>query len=379
MIKNQLSHSIVVDRTSCTQMEFFTFLIFFLIAILIAGYLYIQYKHQYWKRLKIPYVEPEFFYGNSKGIDKIYPNGFFFRDLYLKYKSKGPIFGVYIFTEPFAVITDLDLIKTVMVKEFNTFPSRGSYHNEEDDPVSANLANVDGEKWKSLRTRLTPTFTSGKLKMMFSTISDVADKFINQISLESKSTGQIEIKDILSRFTTDVIGITAFGIECNSLENPQTDFYKYGLKAFSNVNFLKRTLVSKYPNIARKLHITMSDKEISNFYRDVIQQTINYREKNKIQRNDFINLLMNTRNNETPMTFNEIWAQSVIFFLAGYETSSTALTYTLYELSQHPEIQQKARESVRKVLDKFNGEISYEAVAEMQYVEQCAKGKKFIA
>ena len=88
----------------------------------------------------------------------------------------------------------------------------------------------------------------------------------------------------------------------------------------------------------------------------------------------FMNLLMNTRNTSDPLTFNEIWAQSVVFILAGYETSSTALTYTLYELSQHPEIQEKARESVRKVLQDHNGKFSYEAVNEMQYVEQCAKG-----
>lgn len=360
-------------------MELFTSFVYFLLAILIAGYLFIQRKHQYWKRLKVPYVEPEFFYGNSRGIDREYPSGFFFRDMYLKHKSKGPIFGVYVFTEPMAVLTDLDLIKAVMVKEFNTFPSRGGYHNEKDDPVSANLANVDGEKWRNLRNKLTPTFTSGKLKMMFSTISEVADKFMEQILVETKSTGQIEIKDILSRFTTDVIGKTAFGIECNSLENPQTEFYKFGLKAFSKTNFLKRLLTTNHPNLARKLHITTSDKEIGSFYRDVVEQTINYRQKNNIQRNDFINLLMNTWNTDSPMTFNEIWAQSVVFFLAGYETSSTALTYTLYELSQHPEIQQKARESARKVLEKNNGEFSYEAVAEMQYVEQCANGKNVTA
>lgn len=138
-------------------------------------------------------------------------------------------------------------------------------------------------------------------------------------------------------------------------------------------------MITKYPDLARKLHIVTSDLEVASFYREVIEQTINYRQKNKVQRNDFINLLMNTWNTDTPMTFNEIWAQSVIFFLAGYETSSTALTYILYELSQHPEIQQKARETVRKVLEKFDGNFTYEAVNEMQYVEQCAKGIKYLS
>lgn len=357
------------------NMAFFTLILNILLTLTFVVYLYINRKQNYWKRRNVPFVEPEFFYGNSRGIAKVFPSTLFFRDLYLKYKSKGAIFGAYIFTVPIAILTDLDLIKTIFVKEFNTFPSRGTYHNEKDDPVSANLANVDNEKWRNLRNKLTPTFTSGKLKVMFPIVVQVADKFIERIEIESKATGQLEIKDILSRFTTDVIGKTAFGIECNSLEDRETKFYTYGLRAFSKVNFVKRILTANYPNLARKLHITVTDKEIGNFYRDVVEQTINYRDENKIQRNDFMNLLMNTRNTSDPMTFNEIWSQSVVFFLAGYETSSTALTYILFELSQHPQIQQKARESARKILEKHNGLYTYDAINEMQYIEQCAKGE----
>lgn len=357
-------------------MELFSLFFNFLLALLLIVYLFIHRKQQYWQRLGLPFVEPQFLYGNSKGIDKDFPAVLFFRDIYLKYKSKGPIFGCYVYTEPQAIITDLDLIKTIMVKEFNTFPSRGSYHNEKDDPVSANLANVDKEKWRNLRNKLTPTFTSGKIKLMFPIIVDVSDKLIDKIEEETEGTGQLEIKDILSRFTTDVIGEAAFGIECNSLNNPQTEFYKYGLRAFGKINHLKRLLTSKYPDLARKLHITSSDKEVADFYRNIVEQTIKYREENKIERNDFMNLLMNTRNTPDPLSFNEIWAQSVVFFLAGYETSSTALTYILYELSQYPDIQQKARESAIQVLKKHNMEFSYEAINEMQYIEQCAKGKE---
>ena len=50
------------------------------------------------------------------------------------------------------------------------------------------------------------------------------------------------------------------------------------------------------------------------------------------------------------------------------------MTYTLFEMSQNQEVQDKARESVRKVLEKHDGVFSYEAMMEMTYVENCVSG-----
>lgn len=353
-------------------MNLFLFLLLFLFLMLITGYLYIRWKHQHWKRLKIEFIEPEFFYGNSRGINKKFPNSFFARDMYLNHKSKGPIFGVYIYTEPFAIVTDPELIKTIFVKEFNTFQGRGDYHNEKDDPVSGSVATIAGERWKVLRSKFSPIFSSGKLKMMFPIISGIADEFIERISIENEFKGSLEIKDIFSRYLTDVIGRTAFGIECNSLENPNNELYKTAKKAFVKLNFIKRILIANYPNLARKLHMKSIDPNIANFYRNIVEEMLKQRKQSKIERNDFLNLLMNSE-----MTFNEIWAQSVVFFLAGFEASSTVLSYALYELSQNENIQEKARNCAKINLEKFNDVFCYEAILEMQYIDQCVKGKIF--
>lgn len=334
-------------------------------------FLFIYKRLQYWKNRNVPYIEPKFFYGNSKGISKKFHSAHFVNEMYKKLKSQGPIGGIYIYVRAIALVTDLDLIKNILVKDFTTFPNRGSYSNEKDDPLSAHLVNLEDDPWRSLRQKLTPTFTSGKLKMMFGTISEVADKLIKTIEKETTATGQLEVKDVLSRFTTDVIGTTAFGIDCNSLEDKTTKFYEMGLKAFSSFNFFKRAFLLTFKELARKLHMTSSNKEIGEFYTGVVRETIKYRKENpQVQRNDFMNLLIKLKDSGE-LTFNQITAQSIVFFLAGYETSSTTLTYCMYELSINQDIQKKARDSVQQVLKKHGNNLTYESINEMDYLEQC--------
>lgn len=65
--------------------------------------------------------------------------------------------------------------------------------------------------------KLTPTFTSGKMKMMFSTVCSVGEKLIKTLDVESSAAMEnvIEIKDIAARFTTDVSDLQ-FGCCCFS-------------------------------------------------------------------------------------------------------------------------------------------------------------------
>lgn len=53
-----------------------------------------------------------------------------------------------------------------------------------------------------------------------------------------------------------------------------------------------------------------------------------------------------------------------------FETSSTTLIFCLHLLAHHQDIQDQARESIRQVLDKNDGEWSYDAVMELNYIEQ---------
>ncbi|CAD7079471.1 unnamed protein product [Hermetia illucens] len=368
-------------------MEVLTIILWFLILLVPAVYLYFQKKYSYWKDRGVPYVEPKIPYGSMQTSMNV-------RDtfnIFYKYKSDFPFVGVYMITAPVVVATDLDFIKDVLIRDFNYFTDHGVYVNEADDPLSVHLFNLDGQKWRNLRVKLSPTFTSGRMKFMFPTVLEVSDRFNKTLDELLKTQKTHEVKDLLARFTTDVIGTCAFGIECNSLKDPNAEFRKYGRKHIEEPSHgaLVNRLMNVFPRLCQMLHLTRTHHDVTKFFMGIVRETVDYREKNSIRRNDFMDLLIQLKNHATidgdgeenvdskvirKLTFEELAAQAFVFFLGGFETSSSTLTFTLYELAKNQNIQDKCRAEVNRVLEKYNGVLTYEAMNEMQYVEQIVLG-----
>lgn len=193
------------------------------------------------------------------------------------------------------------------------------------------------------------------------------------------------MKDLLARFTTDVIGTYAFGIDCNSLNDPDVEFRKMGNKMFElpSGRIFKFFFISTFKNLARKARMKSVPEDVSEFFFNVVRETIDYREKSHVQRNDFMNLLMQLMEKGElegsdekvgTLSMNEVVAQAFVFFLGGFETSSTTMSYCLYELSLYEDIQERARECVQSAIAKHGG-FNYDAVMDMDYLEQCINGR----
>ncbi|KAJ8951056.1 hypothetical protein NQ318_003752 [Aromia moschata] len=63
-------------------------------------------------------------------------------------------------------------------------------------------------------------------------------------------------------------------------------------------------------------------------------------------------------------------AQAAQFFSAGFETTSSVMAFTLYELCIHPEIQQRLREEIQNSIKDNNG-LTYEGISDMKYLDMC--------
>lgn len=184
------------------------------IGILSLIYVYIQRQQNYWQKHNIPYIKPVFPYGSIKGAMVKKHLSFLTQEFYNEMKGKGPFGGIHFLLSPAILTLDIEFVKRILIKDFNHFEDRGVYYNEKDDPLSAHLFALKDKPWRKLRSKLTPTFTSGKMKFMYPTVIDVGQRFTDTLSNilnAANGSATVEIKDLLVRFTTDVIGTCAFG------------------------------------------------------------------------------------------------------------------------------------------------------------------------
>ncbi|KAJ3659264.1 hypothetical protein Zmor_010963 [Zophobas morio] len=360
------------------------------IVIIIA---WCKWQLSYWERMGVPTLTPTFPFGNTQ--DFILGRKSFgeqTRDLYRALKDKGyrKHAGIYLGLKPFYYVIDPDLIKQILQKDFQHFVNHGNYLNEKDDPLTGNLFSLEDTKWRNMRVKLTPTFTSGKMKMMFQTLADCTVGLKEIMDASATNRTSVNIKEILGRFTTDIIGSAAFGLECNSLKDPNAPFRKYGRRVFeiNKIDRLKFMLQFMVPhNILRALKFRITKADVEKFFMKAVKDTVDYREKNNIYRKDFMHLLLQLKNRgavaddgkitddhgntaQAALTMNELSAQAFVFFLAGFETSSTTMTFALYELARNSDVQEKLRQEINTVLEKHNNELTYEGIMEMTYMDK---------
>ncbi|CAH1382253.1 unnamed protein product [Tenebrio molitor] len=296
---------------------------------------YYKWTYFYWEKRKVPYLRPKIPYGNSVSpFQDEEQVGFKMKQNYEELKSRGLKHGgIFIFLQPIHLIVDLDLVRHVMTTHFNHFSSRGVYYNEEADPLGANLVAISGPKWKNLRKKISP-------------------------------------------FTIDVYGSCAFGLDCDSFKSEDSPFRTFGLRSVLVTRFiqLKTMFAMSFPTLARILGLKLIAEDISKFFSDVVTRVVTFREENNVRRNDLLQFLIDLKyddpTGDKSLTLEEITAQCYVFFVAGFDSTASCMTFALYELSKNPDIQEKLRNEITEVLSKHQNNLTYDAIQDMEYLDQ---------
>lgn len=274
----------------------------FLVILFWLLYSYVTATYSHWKDRGVPYEVPSFPFGTLNDVvsGKLHL-GESCKQVYNKYKDSRYV-GIFEGRRPSLLLRDPELIRNVMIKDFNHFydrfgpPKYGKMHY-----INNHLFNMHGQEWKQMRIKLTPTFTSGKMKAMFPLMSKCGNLMKDYVDKSLVKNCVVDIKDVFVRFTMDIIGSCAFGLEVNSLTNENSEFYDNGIQVFkpSKLFLIQRFALSIMPFIMKIYSPNFVSSKITEFLKNLVKDTVEYREKNNIKRNDFLDLLIKIRQNKS--------------------------------------------------------------------------------
>jgi len=207
--------------------------------------------------------------------------------------------GFYQMSTPFLMLRDPELINTVIIKDFSYFTDHGIDMNPSVNVMARSLFFATGQKWKTMRQKLSPGFTSGKLKGTHEQIRECSDQLTNCIHDKSKETDAIEVYELIGNLATDVIGTCAFGMKLDTINNDNSSFRQNVKKVFkpSGKVIFAQILGVLFPKIVKflKLQTSPVDVDAVNFFHSVFGDVIEYRTKNDVVRNDLTQTLMKAR------------------------------------------------------------------------------------
>lgn len=271
--------------------------------LLVALYLYLTSTYDYWRKRGVPYVEPQIFFGNIKNqLLMRKPLFVTLNDIYIQLKGKR-FGGFYELRTPVLMIWDPELIKRVLVNDFshfkNTEPSCFKKIFEE-NPLFQNLNFASGRFWRILRRTLTPLYSIAKVKGMMGQICKGSNGMLEEIEKQADSGKAVDTRVLLSSFSLDLTASISFGLEYDP-QSPEGTRFRQAVRSLIPPSLLLRMklfFVMFLTSLAKFVKVKFTSKELADYFVNLIRTTMDYRKKNNIQRNDFLQLVMKLKEDE---------------------------------------------------------------------------------
>uniref|UniRef100_A0A8D0GJW4 Thromboxane-A synthase n=1 Tax=Sphenodon punctatus TaxID=8508 RepID=A0A8D0GJW4_SPHPU len=308
----------------------------------------------------------------------------------------GPLCGYYIGRRMYVVVSEPEMIQQILVKDFGNFTNRMTL-GLVSKPVVDSILCLRDERWKDVRSLLTPAFSAAKMK-------EACDVLLSNLKIYADSGTAFDIQRCYGCFTLDVVASVAFGTQVDSQKNPDNVFIKNCRRFFEFSVFRPIIMLTiAFPFIMIPLLRILPNKnqdQLNGFFINTIKNMIALRDQQNAneRRRDFLQLMLDARSSvsyvgmehfdivnqadvsiqesdkalakkvQKTLTEDEIVGQAFIFLLAGYETTTNALSFATYLLATNPECQEKLLQGVDKFFRKHDVP-SYQNVHELPYLD----------
>uniref|UniRef100_A0A665TZN8 unspecific monooxygenase n=1 Tax=Echeneis naucrates TaxID=173247 RepID=A0A665TZN8_ECHNA len=351
-----------MDFLSYFSAETWTLLVAFITLLLV----YIYWPYGTFKKMGIPGPKPLPFFGTMlsyrKGITT------FDEECFNKY---GKTWGIFDGRQPVLCITDPGMIKTVLIKEcYSLFTNRRNLrlNGQLYDAVSI----AEDDQWRRIRSVLSPSFTSGRLKEMFSIMKHHSANLIRSMNKKAEKGEALDLKEFFGPYSMDVVTSTAFSVDIDSLNNPSDPFVT-NIKKMLKFDFLDPLLLTVVIKKLETFPFSLSLSPNSSIQHCRKLSLIERLANQRYSRVDFLQLMIDSqKNNEVGqdkgLSDHEILSQAMIFLFAGYETSSSSLTFLAYNLATNPHTMKRLQEEIDSTFSN-KAPIEYQALMQMEYLD----------
>uniref|UniRef100_A0A669B1B7 Cytochrome P450 3A n=1 Tax=Oreochromis niloticus TaxID=8128 RepID=A0A669B1B7_ORENI len=334
--------------------------------------LYSCWTYGTFKRLGVPGPSPIPFFGTMLA----YRKGFFNFDEEC-HKKYGKMWGIFDGRQPVLCITDPAMIKTILIKEcYSFFTNRRNFRLN--GPLQDAVTVTEDDQWRRIRSVLSPSFTSGRLKEMFDIMKQHSAILISSMKKKADKDEHLEMKEFFGPYSMDVVTSTAFSVDIDSLNNPSDPFVTNIKKMLKFDLFSPIVLtIAVFPfmiPILEKLEFSFFPASVTDFFYAALQKIKTDRETSKQKtRVDFLQLMIDSQQNndskqEKGLTDHEILSQAMTFLFAGYETTSSSLTFLSYNLATNSQVMKKLQEEVDATFPN-KAPIQYQELMQMEYLD----------
>lgn len=279
------------------------------------------------------------------------------------FEKYGDIFKVQLgFSKTVIFTRDAGFAKHMLQKQHRRYSKSELQTKDLAKYVGEGLLTSTGEKWLKQRRLIQPAFHKKKLESLINTIKEVIEEEFIKIS----SNTAIDIFPAMSDLAFKVVAKSLFGY--TDAQGDTISRLQYITEA------AQKSLVQEIRQPYKRWWFYFSGKikntlKLTQEARDILNTIIEERRNSDKVYDDLLDMLLTSKYDDGSVMDNEqLIDEILILFVAGHETTSNALTFSVVLLALHPEIQEQVYQEVSETPDDLP---PIEQIAKFQYTKQC--------
>ncbi|CAH1398023.1 unnamed protein product [Nezara viridula] len=354
------------------------FILFFITAVFCSFlgvcYEYMKRRYRYWSDIGIPGPKPEFIIGNMKESLFMKCTEPEMTDVWYKDYRGNPYIGFYNLLKPSLFIMDPELIRKVTEVDFNHFIDHPSFSEHSgSDVIIYSLFAMKDQVWKVKRPIFSRLFTPKKLREQIEIFNNRYSLLKEEIENKSELRKDTELLKFIGRYILISFSTILYGLDLmkdeklfEDLEGHSEKFFHPGLH-----QALMFLFYTASPDLFNFLRMKTFPRDIWKYFSPFTKE-LQEHNKRLVNTNgcNLVSLLNQYQDSEPASAIDHPEAVGHIFsfFSASNHTTITTVSYGLFLLGQHPEVQDMLREEVDRVL-KRNQNITSENINDMVYLD----------